>query len=79
MSDVNVVFELAKMEESVPQSKEDPLSWSPEQVSVWMRAAGIAGAEAIAQKLLEEEVDGETLLGSESKHDVKEMVGVPAG
>jgi hypothetical protein len=54
-------------------------TWSVEDVASWMRASSVPGAEMIAAKLVDEEVDGKTLLSLESKTEVKVTLGLPLG
>jgi hypothetical protein len=54
-------------------------AWSIEDVASWMRASSIPDAEEIATTLASEEMDGEALLGLQSKTEVKEALGLPFG
>ena len=54
-----------------------PATWSAQDVHAWARECKLP--EGVAEQLLADEVDGETLLGLESKREVKESLGLPLG
>jgi hypothetical protein len=54
-----------------------PAAWSAADVHAWARGCSLP--DGVADQLLAEEVDGETLLGLESKREVKESLGLPLG
>ena len=54
-----------------------PAAWSAADVYAW--ACGCNLPDGVADQLLADEVDGETLLGLESKREVKESLGLPLG
>jgi hypothetical protein len=55
----------------------DIATWSAEDVAAWARSAEFP--DGIAEKMLAEEVDGETLIAFESKQEVKEGLELPLG
>ena len=56
----------------------DIATWSAADVAAWARASSEL-PDGIAEKMLAEEVDGETLIAFESKQEVKEGLDLPLG
>ena len=57
----------------------DIATWSAEDVAAWARSDSAEFPDGIAEKMLAEEVDGETLIAFESKQEVKEGLDLPLG
>eukprot|EP01043_Picozoa_sp_COSAG02_P047033 COSAG02_NODE_4466_length_5332_cov_3.159564_6_plen_301_part_01 len=71
--------ESSEPEPEQAQEAEPPLpaTWSAKDVHTWARGCNLP--DGVAEQLLADEVDGETLLGLESKREVKESLGLPLG
>ena len=65
-----------EVEEAVPPAV---ASWTVAQVAAWMKASEVPGAEEVAEKLIEEEVDGDLLLSYRDMQQVKEDLGLSSG
>jgi hypothetical protein len=54
-------------------------AWGVVEVAQWARTSGIDGGDAVALKLLEEDIDGPALLLFEDKYDIKRGLCVNLG
>lgn len=71
-----VPMSVAQMAVSKPEAAAD---WSVQQLTDWVRGSGVTGAEALAEKLLSEDITGALLLSFNDRAQLKHDLGMTLG